>query len=147
MYGDDIGSLNVYAITSLEEISIFSKTGSQSNKWKQAFVRLNQETFTSDLQLAFEGVSGNDYEGALALDEIKIAFECPASRVCDFETDTCGWVNDTSSEFFWVRTNKATLSSGTGPLVDHTTASQNGYYIYIESSLPRIQNDKARLVL
>ena len=146
MYGDDVGTLNAYAVTALREISIFSKTGSQTNKWQLASIRLDQETLPADFQLAFDGISGNDFEGALALDEIKIGFDCPPSRICDFEVDTCGWTNDTSAEFSWTRSNEATISSGTGPSVDHTTGSQNGYYIYIDSSLPRIQNDKARII-
>ena len=27
----------------------------------------------------------------------------------------CGWVNDTTGDFFWTRAQKATLSTGTGP--------------------------------
>lgn len=41
--------------------------------------------------------------------------DCPPSPWCDFETGFCGWTNDTTGNFYWTRTQKATESSGTGP--------------------------------
>ena len=63
---------------------------------------------------------------------------------CNFEKDYCNWVNDTNAEFSWIRNKGPTLSDLTGPLVDVTTQTVNGHYIYIETS-GRKENDSARL--
>lgn len=87
--------------------------------------------------------------------------------LCDFESiDLCGWVEDNSDDFDWKRHQFATPSGhvGTGPSFDHTSVTGldgeflsipnetpslivvfSGYYMYIESSAPRKENDKARL--
>ena len=39
----------------------------------------------------------------------------------------------------------STWSWGTGPSADHTLGTQDGYFIYLESSFPRIAGDIARL--
>jgi hypothetical protein len=82
---------------------------------------------------------------------------------CDFETSSCGWTNDTTSDFFWTRAQKATDTLGTGPttgmnaplepkrhptnsVADHTTGTDRGYYLYIETSSPQKPGQKARIV-
>ncbi|EDO47788.1 predicted protein [Nematostella vectensis] len=64
---------------------------------------------------------------------------------CNFDTSLCGWNQDTDDIFDWTRDNGGTASSGTGPGRDHTTGSSKGYYLYIETSSPRKQNDTARI--
>ncbi|PAA52395.1 hypothetical protein BOX15_Mlig012801g1, partial [Macrostomum lignano] len=52
---------------------------------------------------------------------------------CDFEIGECGY-NDTSSRTFkWVRSRGATPQENTGPSVDHTTGTAEGYYVYVDS--------------
>lgn len=52
----------------------------------------------------------------IAVDEIYlIDGECPPTTTCDFETSFCGWINDTTGNFYWTRSQKSTLSIGTGP--------------------------------
>lgn len=41
---------------------------------------------------------------------------------------------------------KGTSSSNTGPTYDHTYGTDYGRYLYIESSSPRTQGDKARVI-
>jgi len=55
----------------------------------------------------------------------------------------CGFVQNSGDDFDWTRNQGSTPSSGTGPSADHT--SGNGYYMYIETSSPRQQGDKAVL--
>ncbi|KAJ7393860.1 hypothetical protein OS493_003527 [Desmophyllum pertusum] len=61
---------------------------------------------------------------------------------CDFENDLCSWKQETTDNFDWTRKSGATSSSGTGPSSGH---SGNGYYVYIETSSPRVSNDTAIL--
>ncbi|XP_035827621.1 MAM and LDL-receptor class A domain-containing protein 1-like [Aplysia californica] len=90
------------------------------------------------------------------------------SAVCDFSDDcgdgtdeaSCGayplrsnfeysfgqWTQDDTDDFDWTRQRGATSSSDTGPSRDHTRGTVRGYYVYIESSLPQVSGDKARLV-
>ena len=64
---------------------------------------------------------------------------------CDFEKDShCEWsqIHDGNDDFDWSIHNGPTPSAGTGPLVDHTTGTKEGSYIYIEAS-PRVEGAKA----
>lgn len=45
---------------------------------------------------------------------------------CDFETGTCGWTQDTTDDFDWLRHSNNTGSFGTGPVGDHTTGAGTG---------------------
>ena len=40
---------------------------------------------------------------------------------CDFEVDTCSWMQGATDDFDWSRNNGPTGSSNTGPNGDHTT--------------------------
>ncbi|CAH1274166.1 MALRD1 [Branchiostoma lanceolatum] len=67
----------------------------------------------------------------------------PSERDCNFDTDVCGYQQDGTDDFDWARQYGNTGTSDTGPLSDHTG---NGYYVYIETSTPRVQGDVARLI-
>ena len=43
---------------------------------------------------------------------------------CTFETDYCGWSNDSRGDFYWIRNKGRTPSDETGPPWDHTTQSK-----------------------
>ena len=64
---------------------------------------------------------------------------------CNFEEGVCGWHNLITDVFDWTRFRGETASYGTGPRVDHTTLTEEGYYMYIETSLPRKLGDYAIL--
>ncbi|CAG2193481.1 unnamed protein product [Mytilus edulis] len=65
------------------------------------------------------------------------------SYSCGFETDgaTCIFKDTTNDEFDWTRRTKSTPSSSTGP----TGAATGDYYMYIETSSPRVIGDTAVL--
>lgn len=65
---------------------------------------------------------------------------------CDFEQGFCQWFQLNDGDFNWTRHQGSTASQNTGPVVDVTTGNSEGYYIYIETSLPRRRDHKARLV-
>lgn len=73
--------------------------------------------------------------------------KCNSTRpgVCSFSTKSaCGYTQDAKDQFDWSYKTGSTASTGTGPKQDHT--SGNGGYMYIETSSPRKNNDKARLL-
>ncbi|KAK9959939.1 hypothetical protein ABG768_010029 [Culter alburnus] len=69
---------------------------------------------------------------------------------CGFEEDTiCMFTQDKTEEFDWTRHSAATRDTkytpNTGPSSDRT-GSKQGFYMYIETSRPRLEGDKARLL-
>ena len=73
------------------------------------------------------------------------AYQCYQYLRVDFEQGLGGFVQLTDDNFNWTRHQGPTATVGTGPTQDHTTDSPTGYYMYIESSPPRLRNDKAHL--
>ncbi|XP_020605209.1 uncharacterized protein LOC110044027 isoform X4 [Orbicella faveolata] len=65
---------------------------------------------------------------------------------CDFQEGFCQWFQLNDGDFNWTRHQGKTASHNTGPDTDATTGTTEGYYIYIETSLPRRRDHKARLV-
>ncbi|XP_029688841.1 LOW QUALITY PROTEIN: MAM domain-containing glycosylphosphatidylinositol anchor protein 2 [Takifugu rubripes] len=69
---------------------------------------------------------------------------------CGFEEEAiCLFSQDKADEFDWTRHSAATRNTkytpNTGPSSDHN-GSKQGYYMYIETSRPRQDGDKARLL-
>lgn len=66
----------------------------------------------------------------MAIDDIRFIAcnpSTPASSVaCDFETDTCGWIQDPYDQFDWLRNNGSTASRNTGPPADHSKGDSSG---------------------
>ena len=161
MNGVDAGTINIY--TRLINVSAtrpqklrWTLSGTQGNKWLFAQVPLPYEgpyfTFV-------EGVVGKGYQAYLAIDQITITKDtaCKLAPVaaqpsntstiqCSFEKDTCGWYADTSLlGFQFIRKQGLFRLNGTGPFVDHTIQSGDGWYMAVETE-NRKNNDKARLI-
>ncbi|HFE64530.1 MAG TPA: choice-of-anchor D domain-containing protein, partial [Caldithrix sp.] len=76
-----------------------------------------------------------------------------APYLVDFEGATVGtpgvlpplWTNEIDDDFDWYVNAGGTVSSGTGPTVDHTTGTAAGKYMYTESSSPNFPNKVAHL--
>ncbi|ESO95336.1 hypothetical protein LOTGIDRAFT_160467 [Lottia gigantea] len=69
------------------------------------------------------------------------------SLQCDFEQEElCGWSQSDDDDFEWTWLSGKTPTVNTGPLRDHTHASNStGHYLFIESSSPRKPLDRAVL--
>ncbi len=69
-----------------------------------------------------------------------VAFPLPVSLPfdCEFESDTCGMVQQTDDDFDWTRHSRLTDSSGTGPDEAHSGT----YFLYTEAS-SQTQGDTA----
>ncbi|XP_078658171.1 MAM domain-containing glycosylphosphatidylinositol anchor protein 1-like [Branchiostoma floridae x Branchiostoma belcheri] len=51
-----------------------------------------------------------------------------ADSTCDFDSDLCGYNQDTADDFDWTRDSSGTPSVNTGPTADHTTGTSSGLY-------------------
>ncbi|XP_041927429.1 MAM domain-containing glycosylphosphatidylinositol anchor protein 1 [Alosa sapidissima] len=74
----------------------------------------------------------------------------PSDYVCGFEDkQICGFSQDRGDTFDWTRQNHLSQnpkrSANTGPDMDRS-GTKEGYYMYIETSRPRVMGDSARLV-
>lgn len=150
MYGSTIGtlSLNLTDVVNARQFPIWSKSGDQGDKWLKATVNL--ANVTGSFRLTFTAVTGTSFTGDIALDDISFDRSCCGMDTCgaaraDFQTGLDGFTQGTSDNFDWRRDSGGTTSGSTGPSIDHTTNSSQGYYMYIETSFPRRQGDKAQL--
>ena len=87
------------------------------------------------LQLVFEGIRGKSFHGDIAIDDVVVTpGACSgAGGMCDFESDTCEWVNTQrkdADDFDWLRTKGGTTSQFTGPSSDHTKVIISVYKLY-----------------
>eukprot|EP00795_Rhopilema_esculentum_P012712 gene12712-3431_t len=151
MYGPHVGSLRV--LTKIGAVSFlkWQRTGTQGDEWRRGLVQL--PTTTAKSRIVFEAIRGVSYSGDIAIDDISVmSGTCPPPDECDFEYSVggniyCQWTQDkTTDNFDWTRANGQTASFGTGPATDHTLQTSQGYYMYIETSSPRRQGDKARFL-
>ncbi|CAF4185562.1 unnamed protein product, partial [Rotaria sp. Silwood2] len=149
MWGEHIGSLQISTIqstpTGQKQNLVWQRNETQAKGWRVGQIDLSDIPY--DFAMKIDGFVGGDYQGDIAVDEIFLTdSECPPPDICDFETSFCGWTNDTTGNFYWTRAKKATNTIGTGPSTDHTTGTDRGYYLYIETSSPQIAGQKARII-
>eukprot|EP00105_Crassostrea_gigas_P015139 XP_011432046.1 PREDICTED: MAM and LDL-receptor class A domain-containing protein 1 [Crassostrea gigas] len=141
MYGADVGELRVEIKESDNTSTLWRKQGDQGVGWHSANVPISShDTFW----VLFVGQKGMGYRGDIAIDDVTVALnECKVDASCDFEQDLCGWQNDNFDDFDWSRMKGSTATPNTGPRADHT--SSTGFYLYIETSAPRLSGDVARI--
>ncbi|XP_041467526.1 MAM and LDL-receptor class A domain-containing protein 1-like [Lytechinus variegatus] len=144
MFGDNIGQLNIYIDG--DDTPIWSLGGTNlGDVW---FYDVFNITKFVTYKLIFEGVVGQGSAGDIAIDEIDYKKgSCEPRGACDFENGMCAWQNIPGDDFDWLRNQGSTTDSGTGPNVDHTTNTVDGFYVYTESSYPQGSGDEAFLFL
>ncbi|XP_056317933.1 MAM and LDL-receptor class A domain-containing protein 1 isoform X2 [Danio aesculapii] len=72
---------------------------------------------------------------------------CSPELMCDFEEGLCYWTQDHEEDMFdWTHIQGPTPTFNTGPWKDHTRASADGHFLYIESSDPQKFKDTAVLI-
>jgi len=155
MYGNGIGSLNVYVRgASSGDSKIWGLTGDAGNNWYMGQVPI---AATENFRIVFEGVVGRNKLGNIALDDISIApGVCPtAPQVaattpgdCSFQDDECGWSNPEKregvDELDWER--KSAADGERFPLADHTTGDEAGFYMQVSRDSIQRSGDRAFLV-
>lgn len=150
MWGVNSGALVLSASPDFdfnESTTIFMRNGSQGYSWVKQLIRIDRDTISHDFSLVFDAYILPSGQGDIAIDEVTLSLGyCPTSRTCDFEQGYCNWVNDTTGDFYWLRKKGKTETGATGPSIDHTTQSSNGYYIFMESSRPLMRGQKARII-
>nr|XP_054757011.1 MAM and LDL-receptor class A domain-containing protein 1-like [Lytechinus pictus] len=149
MFGAGVGDLNVYLIDAVNGnmALVWSQTGNHGDRWIQG--QVSTSNFNS-YQIAIEATYGGNYTGDIAIDDTFISLDGLCNETsewdCDFESDWCGYTQAQDDTFDWTRQSGATTSLDTGPSIDHTTGTATGYYVFIETSSPRIPGDEARFM-
>ncbi|XP_071953545.1 MAM and LDL-receptor class A domain-containing protein 2-like, partial [Antedon mediterranea] len=98
MYGNTIGTLNVYRKSNVGDELVWSRYGNQGNIWRNAVVQLSHTGY-GDNYIVFEGLSGSSYTGDIAIDDIYIvdcttqSFSCP-NGMCISNNSRCDGFND-----------------------------------------------------
>lgn len=71
MFGQDIGTLNVYVRSGGKDQKVWSKTGNQGDKWYVASASIAAQP-KALWQVVFEGIRGQNWRGDIAIDDVKI---------------------------------------------------------------------------
>ncbi|XP_025084914.1 MAM and LDL-receptor class A domain-containing protein 1-like [Pomacea canaliculata] len=150
MYGNTMGTLNVYAASSTTNLgqAIWSLSGDQGNKWYRAEARLPD---TTGIMVCFEGIVGPGYLSDIAIDDVKLETTCLPRGFCDFESDLCGWtqksVSGSSGSFVRAKPTSQLISRAWPPPTgDHTYGSSNGTFLYFAVSSATTQQNVLQLV-
>ncbi|CAF1067818.1 unnamed protein product, partial [Brachionus calyciflorus] len=148
MYGQAINTLNVKIenLKSNKFSNIWSKKTSQGNAWRLG--QITVQNSAGNYRYVLEGIVNGNLVGDIAVDDIVVTSgDCDLQKYCDFESkDICDFFNSHLGIFNWTRKNGSKTTNGTGPSFDHTTFTNSGYYMNIESSSPRREGDNAILV-
>ena len=50
-------------------LTLWTRTGTQADKWRLGFVYIEGKTFEFDIKLAFDGIIGNGLDANIGLDQ------------------------------------------------------------------------------
>ncbi|XP_041849179.1 MAM and LDL-receptor class A domain-containing protein 2 [Melanotaenia boesemani] len=134
IFGNSIGSLKFITKLSGEpETVVWMRSGTQGNKWRFADLTFNND---KAIQFIIEAVIGGN-QGSIAIDDIVVTSSvngsCPAERECTFQGSLCGLLPQPSASFSWNRITGATQpANSSGPSMDHTLGTAQGYYLSAE---------------
>ncbi|CAH1786795.1 unnamed protein product, partial [Owenia fusiformis] len=113
----------------------------ERKEWTKGQVSIRS---SQSLQFVFRARINPSEEGHIAVDDVSYTEgECPHPGNCDFETNICSWTNNNKGDIQWIRAKGGKPS---GPTIDHTKSSPEGYYMVLDASLPRIPGQKALLL-
>ncbi|XP_055126287.1 apical endosomal glycoprotein isoform X2 [Symphalangus syndactylus] len=141
LHGPQIGTLRLAMRREGEEIHLWSRSGTQGNRWHEAWATLSHQPGSrAQYQLLFEGLR-DGYHGTMALDDVAVRpGPCWAPNDCSFEDSDCGF--SPGGQGLWRRQANASGHAAWGPPTDHTTETAQGHYMLVDTSpdaLPRGQ--------
>ncbi|CAI9725294.1 and LDL-receptor class A domain-containing 2-like [Octopus vulgaris] len=138
MYGNGIGTLNIYTKVGNIMDRIYHISGNQANKWQVDTATIDIAKTSKNLyRVIFEAVKGPNKRGDIALDDISFTLgACSVKGDCDFEDPNCLWTNvqGTGDNFDWIKLKGPASNTNTGPKFDHTLQNVQGHYQYIEKA-------------
>ncbi|MFT5891963.1 MAG: chitodextrinase, partial [Dokdonia sp.] len=145
MYGtsNNVGSLDleVSIDNGITWTSIWGEEGDLGGQWNAEIISLDAYAGLP-ISLRFNRVTGSDYRGDVALDDISIGQGAiPTAPVCDttedeypyrvsFEITFNDWTQSDADDLDWTRYSRNTPSGNTGP----SDASNGSDYLYVEAS-------------
>ncbi|XP_063552966.1 apical endosomal glycoprotein isoform X13 [Gorilla gorilla gorilla] len=141
LHGPQIGTLRLAMRREGEETHLWSRSGTQGNRWHEAWATLSHQPGShAQYQLLFEGLR-DGYHGTMALDDVAVRpGPCWAPNYCSFEDSDCGF--SPGGQGLWRRQANASGHAAWGPPADHTTETAQGHYMVVDTSpdaLPRGQ--------
>ncbi|XP_071963923.1 MAM and LDL-receptor class A domain-containing protein 1-like [Antedon mediterranea] len=80
MYGDTMGTLNVYRTSNLGDQLLWSRNGNQSNVWHAGTVQFAHNGYGNNY-IIFEGIRGSSFTGDIAIDDIYIGDRIPFTAI------------------------------------------------------------------
>ncbi|XP_075875933.1 MAM and LDL-receptor class A domain-containing protein 1 [Nelusetta ayraudi] len=131
IFGNSIGSLKFLTKPSGgEETLVWLRSGTQGNRWRFADLSFKND---QPIQFIIEAVLGGN-QGSIAIDDIMVyrseSDSCPAEKECTFQSSLCGLLPEPSTTETWARmTGMSKPASSSGPTVDHTLGTDQGYYL------------------
>ncbi|CAL8279708.1 unnamed protein product [Lota lota] len=136
MQGPGVGTLNMYRQSQAgQETMLISRTGDHSPMWRFAQASLGNRA--QPYRIVVEGVKqGPTQNGDMAFDDVQVTDRpCTPPGHCDFESSLCDWSNlgGGVDQGGWLRGRGASPHPSTGPNIDHTTNSDQGYYVHIDT--------------
>lgn len=128
----DSGTLRLHVQTGLTEENITLNINSTPQEWTKFShsLEINSRTF----QLLIEAET--QPTGYIAIDDISVKpglchdnESATAFVGCSFENGTCGWTDESTGQFKWVRGR-----NGSGPSVDNTLGNELGWYMAVKEN-------------
>nr|XP_045230048.1 apical endosomal glycoprotein isoform X6 [Macaca fascicularis] len=125
LHGPQIGTLRLAMRREGEETHLWSRSGTQGNRWHEAWATLSHQPGSrAQYQLLFEGLR-DGYHGTMALDDVAVRpGPCWAPHHCSFEDSDCGF--SSGGRGLWRRQANASGHTAWGPPTDHTTETAQG---------------------
>ncbi|WP_299677767.1 M14 family zinc carboxypeptidase [uncultured Dokdonia sp.] len=121
--------------------SIWNEIQNKGNQWNTRNISLDAY-IGFPIQLRYNRVTGSDFRGDVALDDIQIiqgeippVASCNATEIgypyqVSFETNFNNWSQSTNDDLNWIRNGGGTPSANTGP----NNANDGVTYLYVEAS-------------
>nr|XP_054750330.1 MAM and LDL-receptor class A domain-containing protein 1-like [Lytechinus pictus] len=143
MFGDNLGQLNIYIedqVTQEVGNPLFTRSGPSDDSWRFGQVSISS-SHRYKAVIEASRAQGDNIQGDIAVDDLEIfRGACLRKGFCDFQNDLCGWSQElVQDQWDWLRSSGPTDSPNTGPQVDHTFGTQDGYYIFFENSFPTLK--------